>query len=268
MLGLETNLALALDSAARSTETLPALLTDEFGRAERLVQLRLRKDAVAPNAAAKPRGEWLLIGKAAGVHRSKFGRKQFRVAAPDSEDDERAGIAYHRRAHCIRQLIGVLVCQAKMRREFARLRKQRCECVGAERLKLINMDEERHALLRRKRPALHRDQLQVRDEERAEKVRRLLPYRSLRQVRDQDAPVVHRERKIEPWSDLAEDEPQVRRGCDLPDLVQDRRDRLRAKRLRVARKFLLPEAQRFGIGHARDDTVAEPIVGVEARQDR
>ena len=101
-----------------------------------------------------------------------------------------------------------------------------------------------------------------------EKIRRLLPYRSLGEVRDQDAAVVHRECEVEARSDLAEDEPQVRRGRELPDLVQDRRDRFGAQRFGVARKFLLPEAQRFGVGHAGDDALAEAVVGVEARQDR
>ena len=99
-----------------------------------------------------------------------------------------------------------------------------------------------------------------------EKIRRLLPYRPLGEVRDEDAAVVHREREIEARSDLTEDEPQVRRGGDLPDLVEDRRDRVGAQRLGVARKLLLPEAQRFGIAHAADDALAEAIVGVETRK--
>jgi len=128
------------------------------------------------------------------------------------------------------------------------------------------VDEKRSALLWRKRAALHRDQLQVRDEKRAEKICRLLPYRPFGQVCDQDAAVLHREREIEARSDLAEDEPQVRRSGDLPDLIQDRRDRVGAQRLGVARKLLLPEAQRLGIADVRDDAVAEAVVGVEARQ--
>ena len=128
------------------------------------------------------------------------------------------------------------------------------------------MDEKRNTLLRWKRAALHGDELQVRDEKRAQKIRRLLPYRPLGEVRDQDAPVLHREREIEARCDLAEDEPQVGRSGDLPDLVQNGRDRFGAQRFRVARKLLLPEAQRLGIGHLGDDAVAEAIVGVETRE--
>ena len=58
----------------------------------------------------------------------------------------------------------------------------------------------------------------------------------------------------------------MRRGRDLPCLVQNRRDRIRAKRLRVAREFLGPKAERLGIGDMADDTFAKAIVGVEARQ--
>jgi hypothetical protein len=49
---------------------------------------------------------------------------------------------------------------------------------------------------------------------------------SVCEVRDQDAAVVHRGRKIKTRRDLAEDEPQVRRCCDLSDLVQHGGDRL------------------------------------------
>ena len=59
---------------------------------------------------------------------------------------------------------------------------------------------------------------------------------------------------------------RLRRGGDLADFVQNRRDRFRAQRLGVARKLLLPEAPRLGVGHVRDDAVAEAIVGVEARK--
>ena len=116
-----------------------------------------------------------------------------------------------------------------MRGEFSRLGKQRCEGIRAERLEFVDVHEERHALLRRERAALHRDELEVRDEKRAEQIRRLLPYRPLGEVRDQDAPVVHREREVEARRDLAEDQAQVRRGGDLPDLVQDRARPLRSE---------------------------------------
>jgi hypothetical protein len=58
----------------------------------------------------------------------------------------------------------------------------------------------------------------------------------------------------------------MRRSGDLPDLIQDWRNRVRAQRLGVARKLLLPETQGFGIAHAADDSFAEAVVGVEARK--
>ena len=145
---------------------------------------------------------------------------------------------------------------------------ERSERVGAERLEFVDVHEERHALVRRQSAALHGDELKVRDKKRAEQVRCLLPYRPLGKVRDQDAPIVHRELEIETRRDLAEDEPQLRRGVELPDLIQDRRDRLGAKSFRVARKLLVPEAQRFGIAHAAKYALPKMVVDVEARQDR
>ncbi len=93
------------------------------------------------------------------------------------------------------------------------------------------MHEERHAIVRRSRAALHGDELKVRDEKRPEQIRRLLPYRALGEVRDQDAPIVHREFEIKSRGNLAEDQAQLRRSVDLPDLVQDRREGLRCEML-------------------------------------
>ena len=93
----------------RPRKSLAALLADKRGRAERFVELRLGEDAVATDAASKPRGERLLVGEAAGVHRPKFWRKQFRVTAADAEHDQRAGVADHGGPHRVGQLIGVLV---------------------------------------------------------------------------------------------------------------------------------------------------------------
>ena len=73
--------------------------------------------------------------------------------------------------------------------------------------------------------------------------------------------------EIEPRRDLAEDQAQLRRSADLPDLVEDRRDGFRAKRFRVGRIFLVPEAQRFGISRrCASSSIAKIVVGVEARQ--
>ena len=102
------------------------------------------------------------------------------------------------------------------------------------------------------------------DEKRTQKICGLLPYRSLREVRDEDTPLIHREREIEARGDLSEDEPQVRRRGELPGLVQDRRDGVSAKLLRVAWELFLPETQRLRVAHARHDALAEGVVRVEA----
>lgn len=105
----ESNSTLALSRGAQASEPLPALLADQSGRAEGLIGLGLRKNAVPTNATAKPGGEGLLVGKGTSVHWPKFRREQFRVAAPYAEGSKRAGIADDRGAHRVRELIGVLI---------------------------------------------------------------------------------------------------------------------------------------------------------------
>ncbi len=58
---------------------LGLLLADGLGGAARLIQGRLREDAVSTNAAAKPRGEGLLVGEGARVHRPKLRREEIRL---------------------------------------------------------------------------------------------------------------------------------------------------------------------------------------------
>ena len=55
------------------------------------------------------------------------------------------------------------------------------------------------------------------------------PLSSLGEVCDDDAAIVHRELEVQAWRYLAEDKPKLRRGCDLPHFVQDRRHRLGAE---------------------------------------
>ena len=164
----EVNLTLALDYGAWAAEPLAALLADKVGGTERVVELRLGKDAVATDAAAKPRGERLLVGEAAGVHRTEFRREQLGVAAPDAKYDQRAGVAEHRGADGRRELIGVLVRETEMRCELARLGEKRGECFRAEGLEFVHVHEERDAPLGRQRSPLHRDELHMRDEKRPE----------------------------------------------------------------------------------------------------
>ena len=66
---------LALDGGTGAAEALAALLADDGGGTERRVELRLGEDTVAADAAAKPRGEGLLVGKAAGLHGAEFRRE-------------------------------------------------------------------------------------------------------------------------------------------------------------------------------------------------
>ena len=84
-----------------------------------------------------------------GVHRTKLGREQFRVAAADAEHDQRAGIAEHRGADGRRELVGVLVRETEMRCELARLGEKRRERFGAKCLEFVDVHEEWYALLGR-----------------------------------------------------------------------------------------------------------------------
>ncbi len=75
----ESDLTLALNHGPRPPEPLPALLADKRACAKRLIQVRLREDAVSADAAAKPRGERLLVGEGARVHRAKFRGEEIRL---------------------------------------------------------------------------------------------------------------------------------------------------------------------------------------------
>ena len=166
---IELKPTLPLDRGPGAAEALPALLADQLGSAERLVQLvgsaKMRSRPM-PRRSHAVKGSW-----------------SARPPAPSGEIPARA--ARHRgcrrgrrRAcrHCRSRPRGphgeswsvYWLASAEMRGEFARLRKKRCECIRAERLEFVDVGEERHALLRRQRAALHGDELQVRDEKRAE----------------------------------------------------------------------------------------------------
>jgi hypothetical protein len=60
-----------------------------------------------------------------------------------------------------------------------------------------------------------------------DKVRRLLADLPFGEVRDNDLTMVHRVRQVELRSDLAQDEPHIRRRRELPCLIENRRDGLR-----------------------------------------
>jgi hypothetical protein len=58
---------------------------DCFDCTELIEEFRLHKNAIATDAAAKPRGEGLPVGKAASVHRTKFWRRKLHTLTVDTE---------------------------------------------------------------------------------------------------------------------------------------------------------------------------------------
>jgi len=196
----------------------------------------------------------------------KFRSEQSGVFCRHAKDHERAGIAKDGRAHGIAELLGVLVREREMYCELARLRKQRREGVGAEGLKLVDVDEERRPVLGRLVATRHGDELQVREQERAEHIGCLLPYLPLGEVGNKDAATVHRVRQVEFGRDLPEDIAQSWRGGELADLVEDGACRLRLKAVVVACILPCPETGDHGIADASYDAGAKILVGIDTRQ--
>ena len=196
----------------------------------------------------------------------KFGSEQCGVRRRHAEYHERGGIAEDGGAHRVAELLGILVRQRKMRCEFSRLRKQRREGVGAEGLKLVDVDEERCPGLGHLVATRHGDELQVRKQKRAEQVRRLLPYLALGEVRDKNAAILHRVREVEFRRDLPENIAQDRRGGELADFVENGARRLRLKALIVARILPCPETGDQGVCNAGDEAGAKILVGIDPRQ--
>jgi hypothetical protein len=100
----ESDLTLAPDRTTRSTKALTTLLANKECRTERLVQVRFNEYPVSTDAAAKPSREGFPVGQRGRVHRPKFRRKQFGVAASNSEHNERSGVSDHCGANHARQL--------------------------------------------------------------------------------------------------------------------------------------------------------------------
>ena len=198
-------------------------------------------------AAAQPRLERELLHERRWQD-AKLGREQFSVGRGNAKRNERAGVAQDGGADDLGNLLCVLVGEAEVGRELARFGEDRRECVGRERLEFVDVDEVRHASLRRYGAARHGRELDVGDEERAEDIGRLLPYRPLGEVRDHDLSVVHRVRERELRRRLPEDQPEIRRGRELAGLVEDRRGHLQAILRRVLAELVVPEAARYRIG--------------------
>src|SRR5438128_92613 len=119
------------------------------------------------------------------------------------------------------------------------------------------MHEEGNTLVRWKRAALHRDQLQMRDDQRAEKVRSLFANGALCKVRYQDATIIHRERQIEARIELPQDQSQLGRGCKLPGLVENGCCRFIPERWGIVGIFLEPEPARFRIADVLQNARSE-----------
>lgn len=153
----------------------------------------------------------------------KFRSDQLGVRRRYAKYHERADVAEHCRTNRVAELLGVLVRERKMCRELSRFRKQRREGIGAEGLKLVDVDEERRPVLGRLVATRHGDELQVREQERTEKVGCLLPNTPFGEVRNQYPAMVHRVLQVKFWRDLPENIAQNGRGGELPGPIQDRR---------------------------------------------
>ena len=169
-------------------------------------------DVFVADAAAKPCREERLVHQRARRQWIKFGREKHRVVSRHAKDQESAGVAKYGGADRGIELVDVLVRQTEVRRKFARFGEQRRERVGAERLELVDVGEERHPVLGCLGAAPHRRELQVRDQKRAEQIRRLLPYPAFRQIGDENAAVLHRIAEVELGRVLAEHGAQRRRS--------------------------------------------------------
>jgi hypothetical protein len=71
-----------------SAEPLATLQPDRLGSAERLIELRLCKDAVTANTSSEPRAEGFLVSERPVLHRTKLGREKLGISAADTENDE------------------------------------------------------------------------------------------------------------------------------------------------------------------------------------
>jgi hypothetical protein len=71
---------------ARPAKPLPALLTDQLGRADPIVELRLREDAIAVGAAFQPRGVRLLVDKRSRSMGRNWARPALRCGRRTSRD--------------------------------------------------------------------------------------------------------------------------------------------------------------------------------------
>jgi hypothetical protein len=105
-----------------------------------------------------------LISEREALDRPKLRRQQLCIAAANAENHKRTGIANDSRADRVAELIGVLVREREVGRKLTSLAEERGEGFRAEGLELVDMYEERDALLGRDSCPPHRDELKVRDE--------------------------------------------------------------------------------------------------------
>jgi hypothetical protein len=125
--------------------------------------------------AFQPRPERRLVRKSVRAKRIEFRREEVGVGSADAEYDQGSDIAEQRGPNRWVKLICELVHEAEVGGKFSCLAEERGERVGAEGLKLVDMDEEWNPLLCSECATLHRRKLQVRYEKRPQKIGSLLP---------------------------------------------------------------------------------------------
>ena len=124
-----------LDFVSWPAEVAPALVSDDLGGAERLIEPRFDEYPVASGGPPEPCGEWFLVSEREALDRAKLGCEELRIAAPDPKHNKRTGVANDSRADRVAELIRVLVRECEMRCEFAGLKERarhpsRTSCAG------------------------------------------------------------------------------------------------------------------------------------------
>ena len=82
-----------LDFVLWPAEIAPALISDELGGAERLVQPWFDGYPVASGGPPEPCGEGFLVSEREALDRTELGCEELRIAAPDPKHDKRTGVA-------------------------------------------------------------------------------------------------------------------------------------------------------------------------------
>ncbi len=89
-------------------------------------------NAVPLVGASHPSAVGRLARELCWRQRMELGGEQLGIGCRNTKDDERAGVAEHRRAYLGRELVSVLIGDAKVGREFASFRKKRRKGLSAK----------------------------------------------------------------------------------------------------------------------------------------